>query len=291
MNIQEIKSFTATFYKLVTPHYLIITIISPILFFSIFKGSDLAQLLAIILSLSFAMLGLNASNQIFDIELDKVNKPNRPLPSKKITIREVVLISSILFFLSLLISYFTNKQFFFLMILYVFFALAYSANPLRLKRFFLSSNFFGSIFHFVIPFLVVYFIFGTEFPKLTFSFLFLITFLIATFKDFEDFEGDSKQGISTIPAKFGVENTLQRIHHLIILVILILGTAALFFLPTFGAVILLQVIFYSLLIFKKFPKGETTKETTHGKIVTIGLLFITISQLSIATYSFYGPII
>ena len=52
----------------------------------------------------------NALNQIYDLEIDRINKPHRYLPSGKITIKEAWIIAATLFIISLILAGLVNWQ-------------------------------------------------------------------------------------------------------------------------------------------------------------------------------------
>ena len=49
--------------------------------------------------------GNNALNQIYDLEIDRVNKPKRPLPSGRLTIAQVVVVHHITYALALVLAW------------------------------------------------------------------------------------------------------------------------------------------------------------------------------------------
>ncbi|MEM0374251.1 MAG: UbiA family prenyltransferase, partial [Sulfolobales archaeon] len=66
------------------------------------------------LILSAAIVGLTSAggyviNDIYDIEIDKINKPKRPLPSGKVSIKEAWYITIVFFSISIISSVFLNN--------------------------------------------------------------------------------------------------------------------------------------------------------------------------------------
>ena len=68
--------------------------------------SFLADTIAFTFAISFG----NIHNDFLDIETDKLNRPNRPLPAGKISIRSVKISIFILIFLTLLLAFLPNVQ-------------------------------------------------------------------------------------------------------------------------------------------------------------------------------------
>ena len=193
---------------LTTPQYLLISLISP---FSAYLLINMAipdfRIIPIIFSLGLGILGFNTFNQISDIEVDKIDKPLRPIVSKKISVKEAVLLTWIFFSSSLLISIFVNLSFFGLMLLYTLSALAYCNKSIYLKKYFWASSFIGTITYGLVPFLA-----ATTISPESFNIIFLLFFaslaaIISNTKDFEDTAGEKKFGIKSLPIMIGFEKS------------------------------------------------------------------------------------
>ncbi|MCK5477084.1 MAG: UbiA family prenyltransferase, partial [Candidatus Aenigmarchaeota archaeon] len=99
------------------------------------------------LSVFLITAGGNAVNDYYDIKTDKINKPDRPIPSKIITKKEALYFTSIVFFIGLVFSFFVNTYAFFIALFNIFILIAYS----KLKQKTLFGNFIvaylcGSVF-------------------------------------------------------------------------------------------------------------------------------------------------
>lgn len=151
----------------------------------------------------------NIINDIFDIEIDKINRPDRPLPAELITLIEAKFIYFILFFSSIIISLFINNTALLIVLFANFMVFFYSY---RLKKIPLAGNF-------VVAFVTgLAFIYGgiavnnwsdVLFPAL---FAFVINFIREIVKDMEDIEGDTLKNVFTFPAKYGNNYTLKLIN-------------------------------------------------------------------------------
>ena len=82
----------------------------------------------------------NALNQIYDLEIDKINKPHRYLPSGKITMKEAWTIAATLFIISLILAGLVNWQCFTMAAIATVMTYFYSAPPLRTKRLGIVAN-------------------------------------------------------------------------------------------------------------------------------------------------------
>ncbi len=161
----------------------------------------------------------NIINDYFDIEIDKINRPERPLPSKKISIRSALNFYLTLVFLSVVISFQINFEAFLIVVITQTILFLYS---FKLKNIVLIGNI-------TVSFLAGFaFIFGGIavdnyiYAIIPAVFAFLITLIRELIKDIEDIPGDDKLGIKTLPIKFGVHKTKHYV--LIISSLLILCT-------------------------------------------------------------------
>ena len=144
----------------------------------------------------------NMLNDYYDIEIDKVNKPNRPLPSGRIGLKEAFYLTVFCFLLALLISLFISTSAAIIGFINIFILIWYAKS---LKRTILVGNLSiayltGSTFLFGASF------FGIEgiIVMLPLALLaFLATAAREIVKDIEDIEGDSKDGAVTFPIKYG----------------------------------------------------------------------------------------
>jgi 4-hydroxybenzoate polyprenyltransferase len=167
-------------------------------------------------ALSAAVLNAasNVNNQYFDLEIDKLNKQFRPLPSGRISKKKTIIFAFILYFSALILSRLINLQFFFIVLITAIITFFYSAPPLRIKKYPFFSNIFIALprgmFLIVAGWSTVRPIFNIEpwFIGLIFA-LYLMG--AATTKDFSDIKGDSQFGIKTLPVLYGPEKAARMI--------------------------------------------------------------------------------
>ncbi|MGQ9707152.1 MAG: UbiA prenyltransferase family protein [bacterium] len=163
------------------------------------------------ISASVLNAGSNIVNQIFDISIDRVNKPERPLPSGKINIKSAVVLAVFLYILAIFLSYFVNIQYFVIVLITAFITYAYSGYPFRTKRFGILANITMAI-----PRGGLLVVAGWSAARSVFEpevwFIALIFFLYilgaSTTKDFSDIEGDRKGNCRTLPIVLGVRGAV-----------------------------------------------------------------------------------
>ena len=167
------------------------------------------------LSSGFTASAGNIINDIFDIEIDKVNRPDRPIPSGKILYKEALVIYFIFLLLSFIFSWFINLPAFTIVVATTFLLFLYSKY---LKRIPLVGN---AVVAFLTGLVFIYGGVAVENPVtavIPALFAFLINFTREIVKDMQDVEGDKKAGINTFPIKFGNKKS----KHLILVVTLFL---------------------------------------------------------------------
>lgn len=162
--------------------------------------SPILILFAFLAVLSFSGAGM-VINDYYDLEIDKINAPHRPLPSGRISKRNALFYSALLFATGLFFSALLNIYCLLLALFNTVLEILYSRN---FKRFFLLGNIIVSWFA------ASTFLFGA---LLTFNFrivglLAILTFLITMgreiFKCIQDTKGDKAMGLDTLPVAAGV---------------------------------------------------------------------------------------
>lgn len=152
----------------------------------------------------------NGLNQIYDLTNDRVNKPNRAIPSGRMSIPEAFLYSWILFGVALALALFVNLQCFLLALAATLFTIGYSAPPLRTKKRGVWANITIAIPRGVLlkvaGWSTVKSVWGLEpwYIGLIFG-LFLLG--ASTTKDYSDIEGDRADGCRTLPIVYGIRKS------------------------------------------------------------------------------------
>lgn len=151
--------------------------------------------------------GGNTINDFFDAGIDRINRPDRPIPSGDVSPRQAWNMAFVLFAAGIFLSIFTNLL---CMAIAVFNSLLLVLYAYRLKRSVFIGNaavsyLSGSIFLFggaylgaggalrVVPIAVI-----TFFAMISRELL----------KSAEDIDGDAAAGAATVPIRFGIRRTL-----------------------------------------------------------------------------------
>ena len=187
--------------------------------------------------------GSNMLNQIFDLEIDRINKPNRLLPSGRVSLHTVWQWSTMLYALALLPMWFipstpptgiasaaqpaalpTLLQAHAVPVLYLLgalFTLVYSIPALgRTKRYAIRSNLTIAVPRGLLLPVAAWGLVGpldvAEPWVLGAVFLCFLTGAVST-KDYADMEGDRKGGCRTLPVRYGVYRSVKMISPCLVL--------------------------------------------------------------------------
>ena len=154
----------------------------------------------------------NAINQIYDLEIDRINKPKRPLPSGALSLGEVWGFTAVTYGLTWLLAWLTapggRRECFWIVVIAGVFTLVYSVPPLRTKRHGMWANLTIAIprglLLKVAGWSAVGTVAGSE-PWFIGGIFFLFILGASTTKDFADIEGDRRDGCQTLPILYGVK--------------------------------------------------------------------------------------
>ncbi len=144
--------------------------------------------------------GGNVVNDYFDVEIDRINKPTRPLPAGLITQSKALVFAAILLLLGTILASFINPVCFAIAALNSALLILYSW---RLKRSALIGNLFvgyltGSVFLFAGASVYAVYV-----PAVLFVSAMSAITSREIVKDIEDIAGDRRMGAMTLPIRYG----------------------------------------------------------------------------------------
>lgn len=169
--------------------------------------------------------GSNAFNQIFDLDVDRINRPARPLPSGRLTIAQAGYFAAFSYAAALILAWIVNLQCLVIVAAGAAFTMIYSMPPIRTKRYWPLANLTIAVPRGVLlvaagwstaadvrdvqPWLISL-VFGG--------------FLLgaASTKDFADVEGDRAGGCRTLPVTYGARKAAAMISPFLALPFLLL---------------------------------------------------------------------
>lgn len=154
-------------------------------------------------SINIFVVGIN---QIYDVEIDRINKPHLPLAKGDFSIKTGWIISILGLFFGLFISM-TNIILFIAAIIMIVIGIIYSVPPFRLRNNFLSASLLIILGRGLLLNLSAYFYFNSEINgsyKVNDEIFYILTFIlfftivISLFKDIPDKAGDSIFQVRTL---------------------------------------------------------------------------------------------
>jgi 4-hydroxybenzoate polyprenyltransferase len=153
----------------------------------------------------------NALNQIYDVEIDRVNKPRRPLPSGRLSLRHASAFTVVAYAVALVLAWLVapggRHECFWIVLAGAAFTLLYSVPPSRTKRLGIWANVTiampRGVLLKVAGWSAVKTVVGLE-PWFIGGIFGLFLLGASTTKDFADIEGDARGGCQTLPILYGV---------------------------------------------------------------------------------------
>lgn len=153
----------------------------------------------------------NALNQVYDAEIDSINKPYRPIPSGIVTKDEARTIAYFLYFFALFRACMLNFDFAALVLIIMCITVVYSVEPIRLKKRLWLSNIAIAFCRGMLGFVAAWCLFGhitDKVPWIVGSVMFIYLFGATTTKDFPDVNGDREYNIKTLPVVYGRDKAI-----------------------------------------------------------------------------------
>ncbi len=192
--------------KLSRPANVIISFLTIIIAAELAWGLDpLNYVLLAALSAALITMGANVINDYYDIEIDRINKPNRPLAAGTVSKKTAFIYFIFVYFLAWCLAIYMNVWMFLIAFMTSIILFFYS---FRLKRTVLWGNLtvsFATAIAFVYGGVAVGHYKETFFPA-AFAFLFHLGREIL--KDIQDIEGDKQAGADTFPVKYGISRSI-----------------------------------------------------------------------------------
>lgn len=187
----------------------------------------------------------NMINDYFDIEIDKVNRPERLKLINILGRKKFLFIPLTLFFFSNILSLFSGIFYFFITITATAILIIYT--PFLKPYLFFGNLIISAIsgFTFILGGLTAGKIEANIFPFLFAFFLHLPREII---KDLEDIEGDRKEGLKTLPIVLGEAKTLI-ISYILIFILFIITIFSLFYFNLYFRITMIFLFHLPLIYF------------------------------------------
>ncbi len=195
----------------------------------------------------------NAYNQVYDLDIDRVNRPSRPLPSGKLSVKEALGFAYAVYAIGLLVAFIISFSFFIVTAVCLIITTLYSTPPIWLKKKLLISNMTIAFCQSCLFLLAgwVIFPFANPFePTLWFIGIFLFIYLTGACgtKDFTEVEGDRRYGIKTLPVLYGNDKAAKITGQFFVLPFLLIPLGVVSGLLIFNAIYLTIFVIYGIYI-------------------------------------------
>jgi 4-hydroxybenzoate polyprenyltransferase len=199
--------------------------------------------------------GNNALNQIYDLEIDRVNKPKRPLPSRRLSMRDAWVFTALTYAIAWTLAWMVapggRRDCFWLVVAATIATIVYSCPPLRTKRRGIWANVTIAIprglLLKVAGWSAVKSMAGAE-PWFIGGIFGLFLLGASTTKDFADMEGDRRGGCRTLPIVYGVRRAAWMISPSFVVPFLLISIGAFSGILT-GNFVLLQLLASGMTIY------------------------------------------
>jgi 4-hydroxybenzoate polyprenyltransferase len=175
----------------------------------------------------------NALNQIYDLDIDRINKPSRPLPSGRLTLRDAWIFTLVTYAVALVLAWMVapggRHECFWIVVAATIITVVYSVPPFRTKRLGIWANVTIAVPRGVLlkvaGWSAVKTVFGLE-PWYIGAIFGLFLLGASTTKDFADMEGDARGGCRTLPLIYGVRRAAWMISPSFIVPFLMIAVGA-----------------------------------------------------------------
>jgi homogentisate phytyltransferase/homogentisate geranylgeranyltransferase len=209
-----------TLWKFSRPHTIIGSTVSIVVLF-LLQGGSLSDHCLILLTTLVSALGCNVCitglNQVIDVELDKINKPELPIASGELdisTAKKIVIVSGIIAVGAAAVLHWVLLL---LIVVILLLGIAYSVPPIQLKQHHLPAALaitivrgvlvnIGMALHFSNMFQETFKIEAVVYPLTIFISAFSLA--IAWYKDLPDRAGDAHFGYRTFPLLYSPKTAL-----------------------------------------------------------------------------------
>lgn len=267
----EILGKVKAYIEITRPINVIITIAVVVgaAFISNTAGFNWEKIIYAAIAAAFAVAAGNILNDIYDIGIDKINRPLRPLPSQRMRPIEAKIFYLILIHASFVLAGKVNSAVFVIALIATCLLFLYSYI---LKKIPLLGN---SIIALLAGLAFIYG--GAAVNNMNAAiipavFAFLINFIREIIKDMEDIEGDEAAGIITFSAKYGFKSTKRVILFLSLCLILFTLTPFINKLYNIEYFVLVMVVVNPIIIYA--VKSVYENESTQNLNKMSGLLKI-----------------
>jgi geranylgeranylglycerol-phosphate geranylgeranyltransferase len=206
--ITGIKMSATGFSKITRPANAVVSGITAIIAYLIATGTVIPSIVLLLVIVTLITAAGNVINDYFDAEIDRINRPERPIPSGIVSPMTARFFAVTLFLSGILVALFTPPLCLFITVINTLILVLYAA---KLKSIPVVGN--AAVAYLAASI----FLFGGAFaggdglvlmiPLAAITFL--ATMVREILKDAEDVEGDAAGGANTLPIRIGIRSTTR----------------------------------------------------------------------------------
>jgi 4-hydroxybenzoate polyprenyltransferase and related prenyltransferases len=239
---------------------------------------DPALTIAALLSLMLINAAGNYWNSIYDLEIDRINKPYRPLPSGRLTVREARIIAVALTWAALALAALVGRIFLALASAAMLLTFLYSAPVVRLKSRLWINNVTQAAIRGVLGPLAAWTVYSSLNARIlaVAAVMFVLITAGQSVKDIPDVRGDAAFGIRTLPVVYGVPFTYRVVAAGAALDAALIAALSLMGMLPWGVLIVYAPLAASLVYFTLHPRSTITENQLSWTIfylTMVGVLF------------------
>ncbi|MBN1538919.1 MAG: UbiA prenyltransferase family protein [Candidatus Thermoplasmatota archaeon] len=229
-------------------------------------GLPLMTMFSGVTSLVFLNAASNTLNQVYDRDIDVINKAYRPIPMKVVSPLEGIWIAVALYGIALWRAAMVNRYFLLIVAVLILFTISYSVPPFRFKKRLWLSNISVAIPRGMLGIVAAWSITGDIMDPTPWVIgSVMVVFLIGstTTKDITDIPGDVMFGMKTLPVYYGKKKAIILSSPFLIIPFVMMGLYwYLDLLPGYSLSMALVFLIWSiLLIYLLYKEGD--KEDEH----------------------------
>jgi geranylgeranylglycerol-phosphate geranylgeranyltransferase len=271
------------YFELIRWQNIILTIFSIFVYLLLAnKLSHNLDLTLLIVVICLSLASGNIINDYYDLAIDKINKPNRPIPSGRITAKSALYLYFCLSLIIFLFLFNYNTTVFLLVSFNNILLFFYSK---KFKAIALIGNVIVSYLSASIFILLALYFYEMDISLFFITSTFFIHLLRELVKDMEDIEGDRRYMLSTFPLKYGIKASLILFHILSAVFLLLLSYLILIYkIQYLQQILFLILIFIPLVLMNFWSRTYLLKADVFKKIsfylkveMLLGLLLIYVS--------------
>jgi geranylgeranylglycerol-phosphate geranylgeranyltransferase len=239
---------------------------------------DLALTAIALLSMMLVNAAGNYWNSIYDVDIDRINKPYRPLPSGRLTIGEARAIAVILTWTALALAAMVNMLFLAFTSAAMILTFSYSAPVIRLKSRLWVNNITQAAIRGVLGPLAMWTVYSSLGPRILAltAVMFILITTGQSVKDIPDVKGDAAFGMRTLPVVYGIPFTYRVVVAGASLDAALIAALSLAGVLPWGVLIVYTPLAASLIYFTLHPKSTLTENQLSWTIfylTMVGVLF------------------